>query len=67
MDITIIGTGLAVITFTYTFLRNFKTDVNKHIDKIEKRLDQQDDRMFWILTGKKLDDVILEQKKGRRK
>ena len=62
MDLTIIGTGLTVIGLTYTFLRNFKNDVNKHIDKIELRLDKQDERMFWLMTGKKLDDIILEQK-----
>jgi len=62
MDLTIIGTGVTVIGLTYTFLRNFKNDVNKHIDKIELRLDKQDERMFWLMTGKKLDDIILEQK-----
>ena len=67
MDLTIIGTGVTVIGLTYTFLRNFKNDVNKHIDKIELRLDKQDERMFWLMTGKKLDDIILEQKNKEAK
>jgi len=67
MDLTIIGTGVTVIGLTYTFLRNFKNDVNKHIDKIESRLDKQDERMFWLMTGKKLDDIILEQKNKEAK
>jgi hypothetical protein len=62
MEWTVIGTGIGVIGFTYTFLRNFKIDVNKKIDRLETRLDQQDDRMFWLMTGKKLSEAILEEK-----
>ena len=62
MEWSVVGTGIAVIGFTYSFLRNFKYDVNKKIDRLEQRLDQQDDRMFWLMTGKKLSDVILEEK-----
>lgn len=62
MEWTTIGSAVAVIGFTYTFLRNFKIDVNKRIDRLEIRLDQQDDRMFWLMTGRKLSDAILEEK-----
>jgi len=67
MEWSVIGTGIAVIGFTYSFLRNFKSDVNKKIDRIEQRLDQQDDRMFWLMTGRKLSDAILEEKLKEKK
>jgi hypothetical protein len=62
MDWQVIGTGLGIIGFTYGFLRNFKNDVNKKIDRLEIRLDQQDDRMFWLMTGKTLSEAILAEK-----
>lgn len=33
---TLIGTGIAIIGFVYAFLRNFKIDINSHIDRLEK-------------------------------
>jgi hypothetical protein len=36
---TIIGTTVGTIGIIYTFLRNFKTDINKHIDAVTTRLD----------------------------
>jgi len=62
MEWQVIGTGIGIVSFTYMFLRNFKSDVNKKIDRLEVRLDQQDDRMFWLMTGKTLSDAILEEK-----
>jgi hypothetical protein len=62
MEWQVIGTGIGIIGFTYGFLRNFKNDVNKRIDRLEVRLDQQDDRMFWLMTGKTLSDAILAEK-----
>jgi hypothetical protein len=62
MEWQVIGTGLGIIGFTYGFLRNFKNDVNKKIDRLEIRLDQQDDRMFWLMTGKTLSEAILAEK-----
>ena len=65
MEWQVIGTGLGIIGFTYGFLRNFKNDVNKKIDRLEVRLDQQDDRMFWLMTGRTLSDAILDEKKKK--
>lgn len=62
MEWQVIGTGIGIIGFTYGFLRNFKNDVNKRIDRLEVRLDQQDDRMFWLMTGKTLNEAILAEK-----
>lgn len=36
---TIIGAAIATIAIIYTFLRNFKEDINKHIDAVINRLD----------------------------
>ena len=66
MDYTVIGTGIAVLGFTYTFLRNFKIDVQKEIGKIEDRQNLQDERMFQVLTGKNLVDVMSEERKPGR-
>ncbi|HET6457891.1 MAG TPA: hypothetical protein VFG24_03305 [Nitrosopumilaceae archaeon] len=59
---TIIGSAFAIISFVYAFLRNFKSDINGHIEKIEKRIDTLEERMFWMATGKKLEDAILEER-----
>ena len=62
---TIIGTGIGIVGFVYAFLRNFKTDINSHIDIIEKRTDALEERMFWMATGKRLEDAILEERLKR--
>jgi hypothetical protein len=66
---TIIACMVTTIGFIYAFLRNFKSDINAHLDKMEKRLDKMEsridtleERMFWLATGKKLEDAILEEK-----
>lgn len=60
--ITFLGTGISVIGFVYAFLRNFKNDINLRIDKMESRIDTLEERMFWLATGKTLQDAILEEK-----
>ncbi len=82
MDLVVILTSLAatvtVIGFVYGFLRNFKTDINNHIDRLETRIDKLEERldsrvnkleerMFWLATGKKLEDAILEEQIKRQK
>ena len=60
-----IGTGLAVLALVYTFLKNFKTDISTQINKLEKRIDTQDDRIFFLATGKTLQEAILLEKMKR--
>lgn len=78
MDFAILLTLLAatatIIGFVYGFLRNFKTDINSHIDRLEKRMDgfelkitSLEERMFWMATGKKLEEVILEERIKRER
>lgn len=63
--LTLIATTVTTIGFVYGFLRNFKADIHLHIDKLEKRMDTLEERMFWMATGKKLEDAILEEKMKR--
>ena len=59
---TVIGSAIGTITIIYAFLRNFKADINSHIDKLDKRITTLEDGMFWMATGKKLEDAILEER-----
>ena len=43
--LTMIGTGVAIIGFVYGFLRNFKSDINFRIDRLDTRMDRLDARM----------------------
>lgn len=43
--ITVIGTGIATVGLIYAFLRNFKIDINSHIDRLEKRMESSERRM----------------------
>jgi len=67
--ITSLATTVTIIGFVYSFLRNFKDDINSHIDKLERRIDKSDrkveildERIFFLLTGRKLEDAILAEK-----
>lgn len=65
--LSLFATAITIIGFVYGFLRNFKADINKHIEKSEKRIDLLEERMFWLATGKKLEDAILEERMKRPK
>jgi len=60
--ITALGVGIAAVGFVYGFLRNFRDDINAHIDAIEKRQNILDDRMFFLATGQRLEDVIKRER-----
>lgn len=64
--LTGIGTVITIVGFVYTILRYFKTDINNHIDKLEKRMEIRmtslEDRMFLLSTGKSLADAIKEER-----
>ena len=66
---TVIGAAFAVIAFVYQFLRNFKADIKadlqSQIAKLENRMDSLEERMFWLATGKKLEDAIQEERLKR--
>lgn len=53
--LTILGTGFAIISFIYQFLRNFKSDV-------EKKFEILDNRIFQLAMGKTLKEILKEEK-----
>ncbi len=65
LPLGLIATAFTIIAFIYGILRNFKADINGHIDKLDKRIDTLEERMFWMATGKKLEDAILEERLKR--
>lgn len=56
---TIIGSAIAIIVAIYTFLRNFKQDINSHIDRIEKKMTEDNQKMDQRVmeTNKRMDGV----------
>lgn len=53
--LSVVVSGLSIIGFIHK-------SVEKKIDKLEKRMDFLDDRMFLLSTGKTLAQAILEEK-----
>ncbi len=42
----------------------FRTDIEKKINDMEKRLDLQDERIFLLATGKTLKEAMIEAKRN---
>lgn len=47
---TIVGTGAAVVGLIYTFLRNFKSDMNIRFDSVADRIDKLENRIDRLET-----------------
>ena len=60
--LAIIGTGATVIGCIYAFMRNFKADITKQIDELKAHNDIQDQRMFYLATGRTLADAMKDEK-----
>lgn len=58
---TIIGTAIAMIAIIYTFLRNFKEDINSNIDRLDKRIDKME--MRFTEVSAKMDQRVMETNK----
>lgn len=56
--ITLIGTGITIIGFVYAFMRNFKTDVNNHIDKVSQGLTELAKEMKE--ENRKMDQRVIQ-------
>ena len=94
--LALLATTITILGFVYGFLRNFKNDINGHIDRLERRMDKfesrmisleeridarmisleeridarmisVDERMFWMATGKRLEDAVLEERMKKPK
>lgn len=64
--LTAVGATVTVIAFVYGFLRNFKSDIAKTVEKMESRIDTLEERMFLLATGKTLADAIVEERIKRK-
>jgi hypothetical protein len=60
--IQLFGTAATIIGFVYAFLRNFKADINAHIDRLDKKTDMLKERIFFLATGKTLAQAMLDEK-----
>lgn len=74
--LTILGTGVGVVTLVYQIMRNFKDDVNSKFEAMERRLDKSDarfekidQRLFLLALGKDLPSILKserEEQKGEK-
>lgn len=65
--ITTVASAFTIIGFVYGIVRNFKKDIGKKFDKIEGRIDQFEERMFYLATGKTLAQAMLDEKMKEKK
>lgn len=65
-DWNVIGGSVAVISFGYAYLRNFRQDINQRIDKMENRLDSLEERIFLLATGRTLEEAMIQQAVKRK-
>jgi hypothetical protein len=55
------------IALNYAFMRNFKGDMIKHLDKCSKRIDQLEEKIFFLATGRTLKEALIENNKNKRR
>lgn len=60
--VTILGSGIAIISFNYQFMRNFKEDVNDKFKSHEKRFEMIDQRLFLLCLGKDLPEILKSER-----
>lgn len=59
---TVVGTGLGIIGFIYTLIRNFKKDIKENFEKHEKRFEMIDQRLFLLCMGKTLPEILKSER-----
>ena len=59
---SILGTGVAFAGFFYMLLSSFKQEIRDDIKDIKQRQGDLDERMFFIITGQKLEDAIKKER-----
>lgn len=69
---TVIGTGIGVVALIYQIMRNFKTDVNSCLEKMDKnfekhelRFEKIDQRLFLLCLGKDLPSILKSEREGK--
>jgi hypothetical protein len=53
---------VAGIALNYNWMRNFRLDIRNEIVQQNLRMDEMDEKIFFLATGRKLEDAILERK-----
>jgi hypothetical protein len=72
------ATIFTIVGLVYTIVRNFKADGDSKFKKMEERMNANDlrttnqiisleERMFWLATGKRLEDALMEEANKRKK
>jgi cell division protein FtsL len=65
---TFIGIAIAIIGFVYVFLRNFMSDVNAHMNKVDDRIDDLRHEIHEIDDLRhEMDHIRREMKEENRK
>lgn len=64
LDLILTGAGTAITTIAvvHSFMRNIRTDIKSDFEKLEKRINQMDNRIFQLAMGKSLKEILLEEK-----
>jgi len=50
-----------------TRMDKFEVRMDKLEERLDARVNKLEERMFWLATGKKLEDAILEEQMKRKK
>lgn len=68
----IVGAMIAMISFIYGIMRNFKEEVNKSLQKMdvnfekhEKRFEKIDQRLFLLCLGKDLPSILKSEREEK--
>ena len=62
MDWMVIGVVLTAAAFNYQYLSNFKADVDRKLDRMNDKYDLLENQIFFVATGRSLEDAILEKR-----
>jgi hypothetical protein len=52
---------LVIVGFAYVFLRNFKTEMDGKIEKVESKITVLEDRIFSLCIKKNVEEVLVEK------
>lgn len=61
--LTIIAGSATVIGCVYGFMRGFKADMEKQVQELKAHNELQDQRMFYLATGRTLAEAMKDEKK----
>jgi hypothetical protein len=59
---TLIGTAGGVVGLIYGFMRNLKTDINIHVDRIKDNVDRMEGKIDKLAKDMKEENRMMEQR-----